>query len=121
MSIQEEKSPQLIKLSSMLGFQDIYGQTPLHCAISNNNYSIVLQLLEAMKIDDIIKRTKEGGYTILHMLLSENRKFTNNNEVIRYKIVKKVLDKCPQLASIPDKEGQTPLMWASSNGFTPIV
>ncbi len=80
---------------------DEYGQTPLHWAASDVEATRLL--LSAMASADI-KKQAEGnhGYTALHLAIHNK-----NNEVVEL-----LLARSPELASITDEYGQTPLHWA---------
>lgn len=76
----------------------------LYTAVFDNNLIIVKELLV------VIKKTNRG-LTVLH--ISVQRSHTD--------IIKLLLEKAPELASIEDSQGQTSLHWAVSNCNKEII
>ena len=110
-----EKYPD--KAPELAGVQDVYGQTALHWAAAKRNEEAVTLLLQTMKPEDVTdKVTKKDNYTALNMALH-----IDDTHAYNHNIVEEILAKFPKLASLEDKQGQTPLHWAASNGIAAAV
>jgi ankyrin repeat protein len=92
------------KVPEIAAWSDQANQTALHLAAGNE--SVVVDLLNVMKLDDIVKGNIRDGYTALHLAVLGG----HNN------IIKLILNKAPHIAGIQDKYGQTPLHWAGGKG-----
>lgn len=88
---------------------DKYHQSPLHHAVYHKNEEIVKILIPYMTKECLLS-TSSKSYTLLH-LASQSGCMGH---------VKLILEHCPELESIQDMYGQTPLFWAAAKGFLEI-
>lgn len=97
----------LERCPSATSLSDVHNQTALHWAVFKNNENIVKQLLNIIKLEDILKK-KLGGYTVLHYAVDNKE-----NDIINL-----IMDKVPFVAAIQDDLGQTSLHYCITNDTT---
>lgn len=86
------------RIPAVTSVQDNYGQTPLYWAVDKNNDIMVTQLLEVMRIEDILKVT-DKELSILHCAVINKH----------INLITLILTKVPQITAIQDIYGRTPL------------
>ena len=100
------------KFKLLLGKVDILNQTPLHHAITMNNYEIFELLYNNMTVDQICTQDKQG-YNPLFVI-------AQNNHVKFIELLFSKDDVKPVLINSIDIYGQTPLHWSAWNGHLEV-
>ncbi|KAL0005501.1 hypothetical protein SO802_013062 [Lithocarpus litseifolius] len=98
---------------SLLHERNLKGNTPLHIAASLGHQDMTNFLLSQRQHTTVplLMITNERNETALHVAVRNG-----HNE-----IVKKLIEKCPSLTSLRDKDGESPLFIAVDRGFFDIA
>ncbi|XP_043687920.1 protein ACCELERATED CELL DEATH 6-like [Telopea speciosissima] len=113
--------------------QNAFGDTPLHIAARNGSLSVVDYLIEKIisntsgsHDEDIESSSGGGGRHGLHDVLAKGNKLKNTalHEALQYKqqdVAKLLIKKDPELCSLVNDAGESPLYMAASHGLASIV
>lgn len=89
--------------------QNTYGQTPLFEAVRTNSTDFLNTVLALKSID--MHTQDENGQNVLHVSVKEGL----------LNAVMALIARDPTLATVADKQGKTPLMYAAEGGYINIV